>query len=155
MLADVGALGWTYAALRPNESLVFQAGPAAVGSGPNWKVERVRGGKPSLYAAPPNASKSPAPEGWAHLMDSKRATAIAVDAFAAETSDTIALGADGGVHLARAFPTGRPTHRKRLVFWLHVVASPPQWGAATSPQSMLAPPEIRVVASDSAKEPSR
>ena len=33
---------------------------------------------------------------------------------------------------------------KKLHFWLHFVEMPVQIGAVTSPQSMMAPPEVRV-----------
>jgi hypothetical protein len=139
VMADVGAAGWTYAALSPGDSLRYRASPS------EWMVERFRSGKASPYVVPPKGGHALAPHGWAHLMDMKRATAIAMADFANQTTDTIELGADGKVRLARQFPQGWKPSEKRLTFWLHVVSSPPQWGAATSPQSMLAPPEVRVV----------
>jgi hypothetical protein len=148
VMAAVGAAGWTYAALAPGQLLRYHAKSAS-----EWIVER--GEQKSLrpYVAPPGAG-SPAAEGWGHLMDAKRATAVAMADFANGTSDTMEFGADGALQLRREFPAAQnPATPKRLAFWLHVVASPPQWGAATSPQSMLAPPEVRVV--DRAKEAPR
>jgi hypothetical protein len=153
ILADVGAGGWTYAALRPEESLVFRVRSKTIESDsrePAWQVDRLVAGRGVPYARPSIAGPYVPPQGWAHLLDAKRATAIAVDRFAAETDDTIELGEDGHVHLWREIaPTqgGQKPENKRLTFWLHVVSTPPQRGAATNPQSMLAPPAVRVVGS--------
>lgn len=152
ILADVGAAGWTYAALGPEDNLIFRAGPRAVSKQdsvePAWQVDRMLAGHVVPFARPPRVGSDTPPQGWGHLMDSKRATAIAVDRFGHLTDDTIELGERGRVHLERAFGPqlkGEPPAGKRLTFWLHVVSSPPQRGAATSPQSMLFPPEVRVV----------
>jgi hypothetical protein len=40
--------------------------------------------------------------------------------------------------------TSAPAAR-HLKFWLHVVRSPAQIGAATNPQSMQTPPEVNIV----------
>ena len=151
-LADVGANGWTYAALRPGETLAYRAGQsdATTGTRDTWRVDRVRGDRAVSYALPAAQGTALPPQGWAHLMDGTRATAIAVDAFAAAGRDAIELSADGSLRLARDFSPldGAPKSEaaaKRFTFWLHVVRSPPQVGAATSPQSMQAPPEVRIV----------
>jgi hypothetical protein len=152
ILADVGAAGWTYATLGPEDHLIFRAGPKldpnAASAESAWQVDRMLAGRVVPFALPPQVGLDIAPQGWGHLMDAKRATAIAVDRFAHSTNDTIELGGQGRVRLRRAFapqPKGNSTVAKRLTFWLHVVSSPPQRGAATSPQSMLFPPEVRVV----------
>jgi hypothetical protein len=152
ILADVGAAGRTYATLGPEDHLIFRAGPRlepkAASVEPAWQVDRMLSRRVVPFARPPQVGHDIAPQGWGHLMDAKRATAIAVDRFAHSTNDTIELGGQGRVRLQRAFapqPKGSPPVAKRLKFWLHVVSSPPQRGAATSPQSMLFPPEVRVV----------
>jgi hypothetical protein len=152
ILADVGAAGWTYTTLGPEEHLIFRAGPKSDAKRnppePAWQVDRLLAGRSVPFARPPRVGSDIPPQGWAHLMDAKRATAIAVDRFAHSSDDTIELGGQGRVRLQRAFapqPKGAPPVAKRLTFWLHVVSSPPQRGAATSPQSMLFPPEVRVV----------
>lgn len=150
ILADMGAGGWTYAALQPGESLVYRAGDAASGPPgsivPDWRVDRVRAGRAEPFAIPTDPPQLLPVPGWAHLSDVKRATAIAMDAFASK-ADSIELSADGRVKLARAYGPHAESERvpKRLSFWLHFVSAPAQWGAATSPQSMLAPPEVHVV----------
>jgi hypothetical protein len=153
ILADVGAGGWTYAALRPGETLVYRGGGGVAGqleshsADAAWRVERASEGKIEPLAVSTVPLRSTVVPGWAHLSDAQRATAIAMHQFGSQ-ADSMELGADGRVGLARAYALqaqaqGAP---KQLRFWLHFVAAPAQWGAATSPQSMLAPPEVRVVA---------
>jgi hypothetical protein len=73
-------------------------------------------------------------------MDRSRATAIAVRDFAA-SEGTIETSAGGRLRLRVDRPGGT---RKSVTFWLHFVDMPVQIGAATSPQSMMQPPEARV-----------
>ena len=156
ILADVGAAGWTYATLGPEDSLIFRAGPKSdarrTSNEPVWQVDRVLAGRCVPFVRPAQADSEAPPQGWGHLMDARRATAIAVDHFAETIGDTIELGGQGQIRLQRNFarsPVGVQPTAKRLTFWLHVVSSPPQRGAATSPQSMLFPPEVRVVEANS------
>ncbi len=152
VLADVGANGWTYAALRNSETVAFQAGPRDVDAprqAPDtWRVDRVIDQRIVPFVLPENTRDGPPPQGWAHLMDQTRCAAIAVDRFAEATRDSIELSADGTVLLRRAFQpesaTAARAAPKRFAFWLHVVYSPPQFGAATSPQSMQMPPVVRI-----------
>lgn len=144
VLADVGAAGWTYLALKPEESLVFHAGPHIT----EWGVDRVTGDKATPLVAPAHHGSEIAPHGWGHLMDRKRATAVAVDRFAEGTDDRIELAAGGRLLIAREFPQAtlpEQARTKRLVYWVHVVRFPPQLGAATSPQSMMSPPLVQIV----------
>ncbi len=150
ILADVGAGGWTYAALGPEDRLIFRARGKPVhhddSTEARWQVDRILAGRVVPFVRPPQVGTNVSPQGWGHLMDAKRATAIAMDRFAETTDDTLELAGQGRVYLQRAFaprPTGERPVEKRLTFWLHVVSSPPQWGAATSPQSMLFPPRVR------------
>jgi hypothetical protein len=154
VLADVGANGWTYAVLKPNESLAYLAEPASVVAKHVWSVDRIIGNVAKPYALP-SESGGPAPQGWAHLLDAERCTAIAVDQFAAHTRDSMRLSADGLVQLRREFMAeaekdAAPRGQRRLKFWLHVVRSPAQIGAATNPQSMQTPPEVTIFPCQSA-----
>jgi hypothetical protein len=155
ILGDVGAGGWTYAALRPAELLRYRAGEAAGGvsrSGfPAWRVDRVRSGQAEPFAVSADTAQAAGAPGWAHLSDARRATAIALDQFGSQ-ADAIELGADGRValsrdYLSRDYAVGTDAARttKRLTCWLHFVAAPAQFGAATSPQSMLTPPQVHGV----------
>jgi len=144
ILGDFGANGWTYAVLRADEAIAFQAGmqhrsPAES----EWRVDRTQAGKTTPYVLPSTGTTGPPVQGWAHLMDRKRCTAIAIDKFADHSHDTIQLAADGQIALRRQFGAAGSA-KKQFTFWLHLVSFPPQLGAATSPQSMQMPPEVSV-----------
>ena len=89
--------------------------------------------------------KGPPAAGWAHVMDARRCTAVAVAGFGRRTADRIEVQASGRLVISRGFQPperGPPPTEKRLTFWLHFVDMPPHVGAVTSPQSMLAPLEV-------------
>ena len=121
-LVDFGANDTVYAALKPAQRFVLSS------SAPGWFVHL----NDEPYAS---STKSPA-EGWAHVMDSQRATAVAVSGFGDETRDYIDVSADGRLRIRRDFPGGG---ERSLHFWLHFVTMPVQVGAATSPQAMQNP----------------
>jgi len=81
-------------------------------------------------------------EGWAHLMDKQRCTAVAVADFGRRVGDSIQLDADGRMRLDRG--ANLWAEPRSLRFWLHFVDAPVQVGALTSPQSMMAPLEVEV-----------
>ena len=138
-LIDFGALGTVYGQIKGEESMALIGG----GAEPPWTV--LQGPKTGLkpFAKAPADANRPA-EGWAHVMDRTRCTAVAVAGFGRTTTDRIDVGADGRLGISRRFPEGGPGRgRKSLTFWLHFVGMPVQVGAATSPQAMLAP--LRVV----------
>lgn len=142
VLADVGAGGWTYSALRAEEAMAYLAGP----SGAPWKVTRRLGGCEVPYVVQSSNGSSARGDGWAHLMDGKRCVAIAVDGFGEKNRDTIELSAQGHLRLARECGEAAEADRdqKHFAFWLHFVKTPPQVGAVTSPQSMQWPPVVTV-----------
>ena len=78
-------------------------------------------------------------EGWAHVMDRHRATAVAIKDFA-EAEASIETWADGHLRIRRDLGGTR----KSFTFWLHFVGMPIQIGAVTSPQSMMHPLAVRV-----------
>jgi hypothetical protein len=120
-LVDFGANSTVYDALRPGQRLALSA------AGPRWFVH--------LNDDPYAAGAKPA-EGWAHIMDSQRATAVAVAGFGDEARDRIEASADGRLRIRRDFAGGG---ERSLHFWLHFVTMPVQVGAATSPQAMQNP----------------
>jgi hypothetical protein len=127
VLVDFGATTMVYAVLRKEPKILFHAGAAG------WYID---------LAGERYAAGTGAPEGWAHVMDKERATAVAVDEFAAfnpPAHSSIEVGLDGRLVVRRDFTRGR---EKTLRFWLHFVSMPVQIGAATSPQSMQNPPRI-------------
>ena len=134
-LVDFGAGSYVYAALQPGESAVLRAGPP-------WATLVGRPGALRPYVLAPPERRTQAAEGWAHVMDKERCTAVAVAGFAAGPGAEIVVGADGRLRLWCPFaPAAGP---KRLTFWLHFVGMPVQVGAATSPQAMLAPLRVKV-----------
>lgn len=159
-LADFGAGSLVYAALAKGQAAVLEAGATTgwlVGEAfskrldsdaPAWRVLRGTAGQLEPYVVGPANGKGPPAEGWAHVMDARRCTAVAVAEFARRTVDSIEAQASGGLTISRGFhspdntsSTPPPPTEKRLTFWLHFVGMPPHVGAVTSPQSMLAPLE--------------
>jgi hypothetical protein len=127
-LVDFGTSSYVYVALRPGEDARLRAASG------KWSIDV--GGQP--YAA----GAAPYVEGWAHAMDATRATAVAVEEFGrGSAEDEMVVQSDGRLLIRR---NGLRGLRKSLHFWLHFVGMPVQVGAATSPQSMMAPLEIQV-----------
>ncbi|MDR3619282.1 MAG: hypothetical protein P4L85_08025 [Paludisphaera borealis] len=142
-LVDCGASSTVYSHLRSGEVLAFEGRPAPRSgeSGPRWLMEQggASGLKPFAVATPTDR----AAEGWVHVMDSTRCSAIAVADFARSGPDRFTIEAGGRVELERRFNVpaapDQPRTSKILRFWIHVVPTPVQVGAVTSPQAMLAP----------------
>ena len=126
LIVDFGAGTMIYATVRPGQSAKMSANASA------WTIE-LNG---ESYAA----GRDQRAEGWAHVMDRRRATAVAIGDFA-EPEGSIETWADGRLRIRRDRLDGI---RKSLTFWLHFVDMPVQIGAATSPQSMMRPPVVRV-----------
>jgi hypothetical protein len=137
--ADFGAGTLVYAALSRGQGASFRAG-LAVPDGPGgkafWEVLRGPPGKlePYVSGGPAGAREV---EGWAHLMDRERCTAVAVAEFAKGSGDRIDVDQSGLLQI------WREPAAKSLRFWIHFVDFPPHLGAVTSPQSMASPLEIK------------
>jgi hypothetical protein len=134
-LVDLGANTTVYGTIRNQERMILTAGlepePWVVEKGPADRRERFAVGTSPVQRR----------EGWAHVMDATRCTAIAVDRFG-EQFDRIDIEAGGRVRLTRnsAKPEATtPKGPKQMHFWFHFVSMPVQVGAATSPQAMLSP----------------
>jgi hypothetical protein len=133
-LVDLGAGSLVYGALKKGQTTVLRSG-----SGAKWETLLGPSGalKPYVVAGR-DAGKA---EGWAHVMDRQRCTAVAVADFAAAGQEgEIGVDADGRLQLWKQFPSGG----KKITFWLHFVGMPVHVGAATSPQAMLAPLQVNV-----------
>jgi hypothetical protein len=151
-LVDFGADGLVYAALEKGQAAAFRAGLPTLahrlGNQPFWEV--LRGAPPELepYAASGLTGVRRC-DGWAHVMDRERTTAVAVAEFARRTQDRIEVESSGRLQVWRDFRSNGvaqpPARDKSLLFWLHFVTSPPHVGAVTSPQSMQAPLEVTVI----------
>jgi hypothetical protein len=150
-LVDFGAGSLVYAALRPGQAAVLRGGSLlkeAAPDRPRWETLVGPADRPRPYVVAQPGARGPDAEGWAHVMDRRRATAAAVAGFADPGQEgEIAVSADGRLRLWKQFhqrAPGAPPVAKKLTFWLHFVPMPVQVGAATSPQAMLAPLEVRV-----------
>lgn len=135
VLADFGAGTWVYAALRPGArgGAANPASATLIAEPQSWRV--LVGGEPYV------AGKSGRAEGWAHVMDRERCTAVAVADFGTRR-DRMEVAADGRLQIWREYRGSGP---KTLTFWLHFVGMPVQVGAATSAQAMLAPLKVEFV----------
>jgi hypothetical protein len=123
-LVDFGAGSLVYTPLKPGQSAALISGPQS------WRV---------LVAGEPYVSaKQGRAEGWAHIMDHDRATAVAIAGFGSQ-DDRLEVASDGRLQIRRE---GAGSGTQSLTFWLHFVTMPVQIGAATSPQSILAPLQV-------------
>jgi hypothetical protein len=146
-LVDLGATDTVYGQLKGSERLELRAGeaPGRPTDGGRWSVLKGQPERLQPFAVPPSGVTAAA-EGWAHVMDRSRCTALALAAFGRQSRDRIEVNAGGRVSLARQFAgqgTAPAAGPKSMHFWFHFVTNPVQVGAATSPQAMLAP--LRVV----------
>lgn len=128
-LVDFGTDTSVYVALRPGQDARLRSVFRRSDSLYDWNVDV--GGEP--YAS----GRAAKLEGWAHVMDNRRATAAAVHDFARYPATADGIDATSGGKLTVHRRTGGL--RKSLRFWLHFVDMPVQVGAATSPQSMQNP----------------
>lgn len=134
-LVDFGTASVTYTTLATNEAASLTC--SGVG---RWEV---RTGKPPKLDPFAVATFGSAIGGWAHLMDNKRCTALAIDRFGLHSRDSILAEANGKLTWSREFDRN-PEASRSLRFWLHFVSMPVQVGAVTSPQSMMAPLQVEV-----------
>ncbi|MFO0954742.1 MAG: hypothetical protein U0835_26985 [Isosphaeraceae bacterium] len=148
-LLDFGATNTVYGTIKGDEVMVLLAGREPVQPSPNpgasWIVFRGTPGKGVPQFACSTSPDGPLPEGWAHVMDRKRCTAVSVDAFGRASRDSLSVSAKGDVEFYRSY-VGNPASTraslkgvKSLRYWAHFVTNPVQIGAVTSPQAMLAP----------------
>ncbi|MBX6315074.1 MAG: hypothetical protein IRY99_19490 [Isosphaeraceae bacterium] len=148
ILVDLGARSTVYGALKGGEWMELAAGVvrgSPPGPAPDWVVRKGPRDQGELLAIA-SAEYPGRAEGWAHVMDARRATALAVAGFGRSTADRIAVGPTGQVRITRHFVMGEeapPKGEKTITCWFHFVPMPVQVGAATSPQAMLEP--LRVV----------
>jgi hypothetical protein len=146
LLVDFGAGSYVYAHLTQGQTAVLWAGESGLQPDRTARAWKSYVGRSD--ALKPYVVGRGQTEGWAHVMDRQRCTAVAVADFArAGEQGEIAIDAGGRLRLAKHFaPKGKrpPPGQKTLRFWLHFVGMPVQVGAVTSPQAMLAPLRVRV-----------
>jgi hypothetical protein len=157
-LVDFGAGSLVYAQLRKGRSAAMRAGSLGRkedAGRPAWTTWLGEADKLAPYVVAPKRKDSPPAEGWAHVMDRERCTAVAVAGFAdAGQESKLHIDADGRLWIGRTFARGEmavPRGPKQLTFWLHFVPMPVHVGAATSPQAMLAPLLVQVKALEKEK----
>jgi hypothetical protein len=153
-LVDFGAGSYVYTTLKKGEAAKLVCDRHTNVSPDNKRSEVVPSWE--VLTGPPNAlqplasSHRDRAEGWAHVMDCNRCTAVAIERFG-DRGDAIAVEADGRLTLRTRFPVAEAIKKsandpapgpKKLTFWLHFVSMPVQVGALTSPQSMQAPLEV-------------
>ncbi len=144
ILVDLGANNTVYSQLRQWERIRLRAGSAPRSPVPDapWEISKGAGRSLDASFARAASKNSPPAEGWAHIMDNSRCTAVAVADFGRSTRDEIECSSPGGLTLTRYFADvdgGSGISIKSIRFWLHFVTMPVQVGAVTSPQAMLAP----------------
>lgn len=141
-LADFGAWTSIYTTLAAGERAEMHA-QGGIGVGGRSSRCAVLKGKAGALAT---VAEKPLPaEGWLHLMDRRQCLAMAVHGFGEAAEDVLAVTAEGLASYERRFPAGADGESKSLRAWMHFVYFPPQQSAATSPQMMQNPPQVRVV----------
>jgi hypothetical protein len=148
-LVDFGAGSLVYAHLRKGEAAKMQAGSlGAMRREKGWQTLTGPAGALTPYVVAPPFPQGRLAEGWAHIMDRERCTAVAVDGFDNQGQEAdITVDANGRLQIWRRFVRVGEAPRsgwKNLTFWLHFVGMPVHVGAATSPQAMLAPLAVEV-----------
>jgi hypothetical protein len=137
-LFDFGVGSWLYGALRPEQAATLTQRARGDGNGgaTGWSVDLGGAADATRYATGSNRA-----EGWAHVMDAKKAIALGVAGAVAEEY-TLRLAHDGDC-VIRWRPErdarGASARRRRVEAYFHFIPFPPQLTAATSPPSMLAP----------------
>src|SRR5262249_787618 len=101
-LVDFGAGTGVYTTLRKRQRGAL---PARGQGGEGGQVLTGDEKKMSPFVLPAAGSTTKA-EGWAHVMDSQRATAVAVDGFGLGVKDAIQVSGSGDLLLERQFPKG-------------------------------------------------
>jgi hypothetical protein len=170
-LVDFGAWTLVYAALASHEIAELRGSPSPAvpasdsrakpgleAQGRAVRCGVFRGTPEKLLPVATNYDDSPtadAPgpvpavaEGWLHVMDRRRCLALAVDQFAKDANDSLAVSGDGEVRVWRDYSVATaqtpPFTTKSLRTWLHFVHYPPQHSAATSPRMMQTPSRVVV-----------
>jgi hypothetical protein len=159
ILIDCGARSTVYSTLEPRERIVFEAGHSLdIHSRElHWTVRKGSSTSSLLLEAAGEKGSGREPEGWVHVTDRTRCTAMAVADFGKPSQRTLDRFEIEGKGLLRFERRYRPeqakprsgkspamnNNNKNLRFWIHFVTMPVQVGAKTSPQAMLSPLEVR------------
>src|SRR5260370_38280783 len=86
----------------------------------SWEILTGRTGALTPYVTVPRGPQVPPAEGWAHMMDRERCTAVAVADFACPGQEAdITIDADGRLQIWKSFAwggTAAPPGPKKLTF---------------------------------------
>jgi len=107
---DFGAGSLVYAQLRKGTSAMLRAGPRAntgdtlfpKSTFPLWETLRGPTGKLEPFVISSQQFPNPA-EGWAHVMDAERCSAVALAEFGGHSKDNIEVSHDGRLQVKRIF----------------------------------------------------
>jgi hypothetical protein len=143
-LIDFGAGDFVYATVTQAQAARLEAGPRETDHVP-WQVLHGPRSQLTPIVVAPDRFVTPRVHGWAHVMDDRRCTVLAMGDFGEASADSISV--DGRGELAWTREVARPSdvgdRSQRLEFWLHFVTMPVHVGARTSPRSMQEPLEVR------------
>lgn len=139
-LIDFGGGDFVYTTVTRRESAVLSAGPR-VGATVPWRVYHGADEQEQVATAPGDVP-TPKVHGWAHVMDDKRATALAVDDFGEASTDAITVNGNGQLRWIRQYDAAAAKQTRQLEFWLHFVSMPVHIGARTSARSMQEPLKV-------------
>jgi len=139
VLLDFGAGDFVYATVTKEQAARLEAGPS-FGSSVPWQVLHGRAGAIEPIFVAPQLLPTPPVHGWAHVMDDKRATALAISQFGEHAKDAIDVQGNGQLSWSRTYNDSG--NFRTLEFWLHFVTMPVHIGARTSPRSMQEPLEV-------------
>ncbi len=139
---DFGTPNGTYGAFRDESGWVVLQQTVETGGRGRWEVRTGAEGGERIYEQS-LPGRSEVVKGWAHLQNGTQAIAFAIEG----------VGPTPGVFTARlsglgqaefSFSPMEPSERQSLVVYQHFVSVPVAIGAATSPASILSPPNAVV-----------
>jgi len=137
-LIDFGAGDFVYTTVTNNQSAILVAGPRE-GETIDWSVRHGDASDLAEIFVAPRDVPTPRVHGWAHVMDDKRCTALAIANFGEVATDSIGVQGNGKLDWQRNFSNVPGDGPRQLEFWLHFVTMPVHIGARTSPRSMQEP----------------
>lgn len=141
-LVDFGAGDFVYATVTQGQAAQLVAGPREMSHVP-WEVTHGPHDQLRPIVTASRRHATPAVHGWAHVMDSRRCTALAVGRFGEDTVDSITVDGRGRLTWTRQWSENPADRSPQLEFWLHFVTMPVHIGARTGPRSMQEPLEVR------------
>ncbi|HKT81701.1 MAG TPA: hypothetical protein VJP86_15845 [Vicinamibacterales bacterium] len=144
---DISTENGSYGAFRAaTDAMAFtQVIPEGARSSRAWRIDAGAAAKMNLVeSSVPATANSIPPPSWraGHLQGSTTAVAFAIDRVSASPGEyTISLNGQG--QASYRFAPAASATTPSLIVYQHFVSTPIAIGAATSPASMLQPPQVR------------